>query len=60
MKRAEEIRITRMSAGYEVCYIWGLLDTTIHPRLFPTLKAARAHIHNFCGNAKPPIPVIVQ
>ena len=64
MRRAEEIRITGLSTPngkwYEVCYVWGLLDTTTVPQHFPTIKAARDHIYGFCGNANPPIPVIVQ
>lgn len=64
MRRAEEIRITKITTPrgirYEVCYVWGLLDTTTHPVTFRTLKDARDNVYGFCGNAKPPIPIIVQ
>lgn len=60
MKRAEEIRITKVRGGYQVTYLWGLMDTTVHPKLFPSLKAARTSVYNFCGNAKPAIPVVVE
>jgi hypothetical protein len=60
MKRAEEIRITKVRGGYQVTYLWGLMDTTVHPKLFASLKDARISVYNFCGNAKPAIPVVVD
>lgn len=59
MRKAQEIRITKAAGGYRVIYVYGLLDTSEHPRLFRTVKDARESIYNFCGNAKPAIPVIL-
>ena len=54
-----EIRVTRCGKVWELCYVWGLLDTTIVPKRFPTAAAAKQSAYLFCGNAKPAVSVII-
>jgi len=65
VKKPEEIRITQITNGktytwYEVCIVFGLLDTHTVQKAFPTVKAAREFIKETYSDASPRIPVIVQ
>lgn len=60
-----EARITKLNyrgigIKYEVCFLFGLMDSFTHTELFSTLAEARAFVKQHTAHCKNPVPVIVH
>ena len=58
--RITKLRFAGIGVKYEVCFLFGLLDSFTHPDLFSSLADARAFVKTHTANCKNPVPVIVH